>query len=485
MSFGAVFKKRTEMDLTSGSTGELVKKMILYTLPIVVVGILQLLYNAFDLIVVQSHDGNFAAAAVGANGSLISLITSGFLGLSNGTNVVIARTYGANDREKCQKALHTSLLIALYGGVVIGIIGFVFSKYFLQWMMVDESYIDLATKYLKIYFIGLPFLAIYNFGTASLRGIGNSFAPLLFLFIAGVTNVGLNYMFVYAFNMSVEGVALATIISEGLSALLVLIYLYVNKGFIKFRFKELKITADTVKPILRIGIPSGIQGVVFSISNVMLQTSVNTWGPNVVAANSDASSIEGFTYISMFSVSSTSSAFISANYSRGFKHNIKKIIITTSLMALIIGILVGGIELLFSDQLIQFYMGKNHDPEVEKYAIERLVVILTTYWLCGLMDVECGTLRGLGYSISPLIITLSFCCVFRLFWNQFVYSSDQTSELHSLGVLYACYPISWGLAFISEIIMLICLRKRYEKRIDSNFDSFNKENLKSESLQKI
>ena len=471
-----MIKKRSEIDLVNGSTSDLVKKMILYTLPIVLVGILQLLYNAFDLIVVQGHDGSLAAAAVGANGSLISLITGGFLGLVNGTNVVIARTYGKSDRENCQKALHTSLVVAIFGGVVIGIIGFIFSKYFLKWMNVDESYINLANTYLKIYFLGLPFLALYNFGTAALRGIGNSFAPLMFLFIAGLTNVGLNYMFVYGFNMSVSGVALATIISEGLSAFLVLIYLYFNKGFIRFRFKELRVSSNILKEILRIGIPSGIQGIVFSISNVLLQASVNTWGPEVVAANSDASSIEGFTYISMFSVSSTSSAFISANYGRGYKKNIKKIIITTSIMTLIIGLVVGGIELLFSRQLLEFYMGSNADMQVEEYAMARLLVILTTYWLCGLMDVECGTLRGLGYSISPLIITLSFCCLFRVFWNACIYSNDVNSELHSLGVLYACYPISWGLAFITEIIMLIVLRKRYERRIDINYESFNKEN---------
>ena len=471
-----MIKKRSEIDLVNGSTKELVKKMILYTMPIILVGILQLLYNAFDLIVVQGHDGNLAAAAVGANGSLISLITGGFLGLVNGSNVVIARTYGKGDRENCQKALHTSLLVAVFGGVVIAVIGYVFSKYFLEWMNVDESYIDLANKYLKIYFLGLPFLAIYNFGTACLRGIGNSIAPLMFLFISGITNVGLNYMFVWAFSMSVSGVALATIISEALSAFLVLIYLYFNKGFIRFRFKELKISSDALKEILRIGIPSGIQGVVFSISNVLLQASVNTWGPDVVAANSDASSIEGFTYISMFAVSSTSSAFVSANYGRGYKENIKKIIITTSIMTFVVGIIVGGLELFFSTQLLEFYMGNNVDPEVERYAMERLLVILTTYWLCGLMDVECGTLRGLGYSISPLIITLSFCCVFRVFWNSFVYSGDTTSPLHSLGVLYACYPISWTLAFISEVVMLVVLKKRYEKRIDINFENYNKEN---------
>lgn len=474
MSLGEFVKKRSEIDLVNGSTKELVKKMIIYTLPIILVGLLQLLYNAFDLIVVQRHDGNLAAAAAGANNSLISLITSGFLGLTNGVNVIISRTYGKNDRENCSKALHTSLVVSIIGGLFIGVFGFILSRYFLEWMKVDVSYIDLATTYLKIYFVGLPFLSLYNFGTAILRGIGNSFVPLIFLTIAGITNVGLNYAFVYAFNLGVSGVAWATVISEGLSAVLTIGYLYFNKGFVRFRFSELKISKNALIPILKIGIPSGIQGIVFSISNVLLQTSVNTWGPDVVAANSDASSIEGFTYISMFAVSSTSSAFVSANYGRGFKQNIKKIIITTSVMVIAIGVLFGGIELIFHKELLEFYMGNNVDQAVESYAIERLLVILTTYWLCGLMDVECGTLRGLGYAVSPLIITLSSCCLFRVFWNLFVYSGDPASSMHSLGILYLCYPISWALAFVAEIFMILLLRKRYEKRVDENLENYNK-----------
>ena len=228
MSIAKVLKNSREMDLVNGSTSELVKKMILFTLPIIVVGLLQLLYTAFDLIVVQGHDGSLAAAAVGANNSLISLITSGFLGLDNGVNVVIARAYGKNDREGCSKALHTSLVLALIGGIAIGLFGFAFSRYFLEWMNVDSSYIEMANTYLKIYFVGLPFLAVYNFGTAILRGIGNSLTPLLFLFISGLTNVGLNYISVYAFNMSVSGVAWATVISEALSAFLVIIYILIR-----------------------------------------------------------------------------------------------------------------------------------------------------------------------------------------------------------------------------------------------------------------
>ena len=474
MSLNELCKKRTEINLVDGSTKDLVGKMIIYTLPIVLVGLLQLLYSAFDLIVVQGHDGNLAAAAVGANNSLISLITSGFLGLTNGVNVVISRTYGKNERESCSRALHTSLVLSLIGGVLIGLLGYIFSKYFLEWMKVDVSYIDLADVYLKIYFIGLPFLSLYNFGTAILRGVGNSFTPLLFLIISGITNVILNYTFVYAFNMGVSGVAWATVISEGLSAFLTIGYLYLNKGFIRFRFKELKISKDELLTILRIGLPSGIQGIVFSISNVLLQTSVNTWGADVVAANSDASSIEGFTYISMFAVSSTSSAFISANYGRGFKENIKKIILTTSIMVICIGLLFGGIELLFHRELLEFYMGENVDREVENYAVERLIVILSTYWLCGLMDTECGTLRGLGYSISPLIITLSSCCLFRVFWNAYIYSSEVGNQMHSLGVLYMCYPISWLIAFAAELVMIFALKKRYEKRIDENLVLYNK-----------
>jgi len=471
-----IAKKTNQMDLVDGSTREMIKKMILFTLPIIAIGLLELLYTAFDLIVVQSFEGSKSAAAVGANNSLISLITSGFMGLSNGVNVVIARCYGKNDKEKCERALHTALMVALIGGIAIGIFGALMAKNFLTWMRVDSSYIDLANQYLSIYFIGLPVLAIYNFGCAILRGTGNSTTPLIFLFIAGLINVGMNYLFVYVFHFSVAGVAWATVISESISALLVMLYLYYNHGFAVFRFKKFRIDRTCLNEILRIGIPSGIQGVVFSISNVILQSSVNTWGPEVVAANSDASSIEGFTFVSIFAVTSTASAFTSANYGRGFKHNIKKIQITTIIMTIVIGLVFGLTTLAFSRQLLGIYMGNNVDPNVQSYAIQRLVVILTTYSLCGLMDTECGTLRGLGYSISPLIITICFNCLFRVFWDFFVYSDDITSPMHSLGVLYACYPISWALAFSAEMVVYFVNKKKINAKIDENLAKYEEIN---------
>ncbi|MFA6755450.1 MAG: MATE family efflux transporter [Bacilli bacterium] len=460
--------KNAEMDLINGNTKELIKKIILYTLPIIFVGVLQLLYSSFDLICVQSHDGNTAAAAVGANGSLIALITNGFLGISTGTNVVIARYYGKKDALNARKSEHTSILLAIIGGIVIGIFGYFLCRYFLIWMNVDASYLDLATQYLKIYFVGLPFIAIYNFGAATFRGIGDTRKPLLILIITGVLNVGLNYLFVYGFNLGVAGVAWTTVISEAVSALVCLILLRRNTGFINFRIKELRIHKNQLIEILQIGVPSGIQGMVFSISNVILQSSLNTWGPEVVAANSDASNLEGYTYTSMFAVSQTSSSFTSANYGRGKKENIRKINAITLILVTIIGIVVGGITLLIRYPMMQFYMGSNFDETVYKYAEQRLFVILGTYFLCGLMDVECGVLRGLNYSISPLVITLFSCCIYRIIWNATVYSNDVDSSLHSLGVLYACYPISWILAFIAEIIEYFIIKKKVDAKMDIN-----------------
>lgn len=467
-----ICKTKKEINLVEGSTRVLVRKMILFTIPIVLVGILQLLYTAFDLIVVQGHDGSLAAASVGANGSLIGLITSGFLGLSNGVSVVIARFYGRNDKKNGNKSAHTALLLAFVGGLMIGIFGFAFSKFFLQLMKVDVSYIDMATKYLKIYFLGMPFLATYNFGTAIFSSTGNSVTPLMFLIVTGILNIFLNYLFVYGFNWSVAGVAYATVISEAVSAILVIVTLFLNKGFIQLRRKEFVIDNKILKEILKIGVPSGLQGVIFSISNVILQTSVNSWGPEVVAANSDASSIEGLTYTAMFAVSSTSTAFTSANYARGYKDNIKKIQITTLVMVGVIGLVLGLVTILFSRQLLSFYMGNNSDKEVESYALLRLFVILSTYWLCGFMDVECGILRGLGYSLSPLLVTLCSCCLFRIIWDYFVYSDDVSSSMHNLGILYACYPISWSLAFIIEFSLYKILGKKFNKRIDDNRKSY-------------
>lgn len=468
------FFTHSEVDLTSGDTKALIKKFIIYALPIMFVGILELLYNSFDLIVVQQHDGSVYGAAVGANGSLISLITNAFLGLSTGTNVVMARYYGKKDKEGGERVLHTSILLSLIGGIIVGLFGFFFAKDLLKLMNVDASYIDIASSYLRIYFISVPFMMIYNFGASCFRGMGDSFKPLIFLFISGCLNVALNYTFVFGFNLAEKGVALGTVFSQALSATLVVITLINNKnGFVKLSFKKIRFHKNELLKIIQIGVPACLGGIMFSISNVLLQSSVNTWPSEVVAANTDAGNIESYTYTCMYSVASATPAFISANLGRGFKSNIKKIHVIALVTVTVVGIVIGYTSLLLSNELLKIYMGNNYDVEIVKYAKERMYVVLLTYFLCGLMDTETSVMRGLGYSFIPMIFTFVGCCIFRVAWDLWIYSDVEGDTMHSLGVLYMCYPISWMIVFTCQVISYFVIRKRVMKKCDDNLVTYN------------
>lgn len=476
------FKFNSEMDLTSGDSKTLIKKFILFSIPLIVVGIIQLLYNSFDLIVVQQKEGIVAGAAVGANGSLIALITNGFIGLSTGLNVVIARYYGKGDKLKAENALHTGLLIALLSGIFLAVFGFFMARTFLTWMNVSESYIDLATEYLSIYFLSMPFMLIYNFGASAFRGIGDSTKPLIFLTCCGLLNIALNYLFVFCFSWGVKGVAISTVLCQALSAILVIIFLYINKGFIAFRFKKMKFHKEELIQILQIGIPSGLQGIVFSISNVILQTTVNTWPAEVVSANTDAGNIESYTYTAMYGVAQATPTFISANFGKGNVKNIKKIHVISLVCVVVVGIVMGYLSLLFSDYLLAFYMGENFDVEVVKYAKERMYVILLTYFICGIMDNENGLLKGLGYAILPTVYTIIGCCVFRIIWNYTVYSPDPYSSMHSLGILYLCYPVSWIIVICGHFLTYFSLKRKWMYNAALNKLKFDREEyLKKEN----
>lgn len=466
------FFTSSEMDLTSGNTKTLIKKFLMFTLPILLVGVLELLYNSFDLIVVQQHDGSIYGAAVGANGSLIALITNALIGLSIGVNVVVSRYYGKKDKEGASNAAHTGILIAFIGGIILALIGFFLSRQFLIWMNVNEEYLDIASNYLRIYFLSMPFMMVYNFGASVFKGIGDSIKPLIFLVISGIFNVILNYTFVYGFNLKEVGVALGTVISQALSAILIIVFLYINKGFINFRFKNLKIHKHELLKILQIGIPSGLEGVIFSISNVLLQSSVNAWPPDVVTANTDAANIESYTYTSMYAVASATPAFISANFGRGFKDNVKKIHIISLVTTFVIGVILGYSSYLLSDELLQIYMGTNFDADIVKYAKERMIVVLFTYFLCGLMDTETSVLRGLGHSIIPTVFTFFGCCVFRVIWDKFVYSPIEGDPMHSLAILYMCYPISWAFSFTLQLVSYFVIKKKWMKKCDENLIKF-------------
>jgi putative MATE family efflux protein len=464
-----------EIDLT---TGNLFKKMVLFTIPLILTTVLQLLYTSADLFVVSNFGGgDNSMGAVGANGSLINLLVGTFLGLSVGANVVVASSKGANNREKTSRAMYSSLIISIISGFFVGFIGYFCSKYFLRWMNTPENIIDLASQYLKIYFLGIPFLLVYNFGASILRGLGDSKRPFYTLVITGVVNIGLNFLFVISFKMDVVGVALATVISEAVSAIAVIFFLWHNKkAYVWFDFKKIKLYKEETIEILKIGIPSGLQSLVFSISNVFIQAQTNSFGEIAVDANSASNNIEGYLYTILNSFSVAVVAMVAQNYGAKNKENIKKILKYSLFTVVGVGLVCGTIFTLLRTHLLNILISKNsqfYDQEME-IAKTRFTIICLTYFTCGVMDVLSAYLRGIKFSISPTVITFFGCTIVRLI---FIYTLFKYVDyFHTLGWLYATYPITW----VITIILYVCVLPRYTKKAFTNLD--DELNLEKRSL---
>jgi putative MATE family efflux protein len=417
--------------------GHIFKNLFFYSLPIILSGILQLLYNAADLIVCGQFGSPHSTGAFSSNGSLINLIIQLFMGLSVGANVLMARCYGAKDQEKGQRVVYTSMIFSLAFGLILSIIGMSLSKTFLIWMKSPLETIDLSADYLFIYFIGLPFSMIYNFGAALFRAIGDTKRPFAFLALSGIINVLLNLLFVIPLDMDVQGVALATIISQGISAILIVGALVQSRGFFHVKWKEIRFYKKECLEVLRIGLPAGLQSTIFSLSNVLIQSSINSLGPSVVDGNGAASSLEGFIYTSMNSVAQAAVAFISANYGAGRKKNIKKTVFCALGLVFLMNITTAVIILLFHKPLLLLYIQDN--VAIEE-GTKRLFIISCSYFLCGFMDVGAYSLRGIGYFTSPAIISLIGACLLRIVW---IYTLWQEEYLHNLSGLVISYPISW------------------------------------------
>lgn len=441
--------KKNEIDMTSGN---LFYKLIVMAGPLILSGILQLLYNAADLIVCGSFGSEHSVAAISSTGSLINLIINLFLGLSTGANVLMARCFGQKDKEKGQRVAYTSMIFSLIFGIFVGLFGILMSKTFLKLMGAPNDIIDLSAIYLKIYFAGLPFSMMYNFGSSLLRATGDTKRPFYFLTIAGIVNVLLNLLFVIVFKMDVAGVALGTIISQAISSILVVICLCNNNGFLIFRFKEIKFYKKEAFEIARIGLPAGIQGVIFSLSNVLIQSSINSFGTSVMDGNGAASSLEGFIYTAMNSVAQACVAFVSANYGAKKKDNIKKVIIYSVVLVCLMEIVVGGIILLLRRPLIDLYV---NGEEAMQAGIYRITMFALTYSLCGMMEVLAFSLRGIGYSILPTIVSLIGACAFRIFWIFTIFP-----HFNTLSNLIISYPISWILTSLTHLTFLIILFKK-------------------------
>lgn len=439
--------------------GKLLPKIAFFSFPLMLTGILQLLFNTADMIVVGNFVSQTALAAVGSTSSLVNLIVNMFMGLSIGAGVVMSKYFGAKDRENASKTLHTSMLVGMLCGILIAIIGCVFSRDMLVLMKTVDSCLPLATEYLFIYFLGAPFNLVYNFGASMLRATGDTVRPLLFLFLAGILNVIVNLISVLVFNMGVAGVAYATITSQAVSAILVVITLIKNDGYAKLSLKKIRIHKNVLFEILRFGVPSGIQSSLFSISNVIIQSTINDFGETVVAANTASSQLEAFVYTMMDAVASATVTSVGQNYGACDFNRIKKTIIICSLFTTATGLFGAAVEILLHSPLIWLYV---KEEQAASFAFTRLVIITVPYFICGIMNVVNNAIRGIGYSLTPMIIVLIGTCVFRLFWIYCIFPLNKSIES-----VYISYPISWALTALAGTVALLILFKRKKRQIEA------------------
>lgn len=449
-------KKKYEMDMCNGP---ILPKLLAFTLPIVCSSILQLLFNAADIIVVGKYAGDNALAAVGSNTALINLLTNFFLGLSIGANVLVARFYGAKAEKDVSDTVHTAMMLSIISGVILTVIGCFGARRILIWMRTPEDVLPLATTYLRIYFLGMTAMMIYNFGSAVLRAVGDTKRPLYFLTLAGVINVGLNLLFVISFRMSVAGVGLATVISQCISAGLILVCMMREQGCIKLRLRDLRVHRERFLEILRVGLPASFQGIIFAISNVIIQSSVNSFGSTVVAGNSAASNIEGFVYVAMYAFHQGNISFTSQNVGAGRYERINRILFVAEGCVIVTGVLLGNLAVLFGDELLGFYTA---NEAVKAAGMVRLNIICKVYALCGIMDVLVGSLRGLGYSLLPTIVSLIGACGLRLLWIFTFFRMYDT--FHTTKSLYLTYPVSWIITSLAHIVCFVIVRRKFSKK---------------------
>lgn len=448
--------KKYEIDMCNGP---ILSKMLLFAIPLMFSSMLQLLFNAADIIVVGQFAGGNSLAAVGSTSALINLLTNLFIGLSVGANVLAARYFGAKQEDNLSKTVHTAITISIIGGCILTVIGFVGAPAILRLMSTPTKVLDLAILYLRVYFIGMPAMMVYNFGAALLRAQGDTRRPLVFLTIAGVINVILNLIFVILLQMDVAGVALATVISQCISAILVVMTLIKGSDGMKLELSKLNIHKDMFIKILQIGLPAGFQGTLFSLSNVVIQSSINTFGEITVEGSAAASNIEGFVYMAMNAFHQAAVSFTSQNVGAGRYERVNKILLTALGAVTVVGLVLGNLAYIFAEPLLGLY---TKNPAAIEQGVIRLSIICTTYALCGVMDVMVGSLRGLGYSIAPMIVSLLGACAFRIVLLSTIFNIDM---FHKIETVYLSYPVSWILTFGAHIVTYFVVRKSMNKRL--------------------
>lgn len=448
--------KTHEIDMTKGP---ILKNLIICAIPLVIMNLLQILFNAADIAVIGMFRGDDAVAAVGANTSLIGLITGLFIGISTGANVVLAKYCGKENVEGARRVVGTSICVSLIAGIILVIVGVFCAEYFLIWMGCPNEVLPSATKYLTIYLIGMPIVMLYNFLAAILRAVGDTFRPMIFLLISGIVNVVLNVFFVRVCDMSVEGVAFATIISQAVSAVCCLVVVLKSKGYSKFSLKYFKIYKKELKEIMIIGVPGGLQGCLFSLSNVFLQSAVNALGTDTMAANAASTQFDAIVYFVGYSFVIACMSFVSQNFGANNVERIKKVIKVSIVVACIASLTVGSFVALLSKYLLRIMTSSE---EVIAIAQVRLRLLGFTYFLCSIMEIISHSMRAMGKAFSSMIICLIGACLIRIVWINTIYHLNETYFM-----IWLIYPISWVLTILTLLAFFIPLLRKIERQCNA------------------
>ena len=436
--------------------GSIMDKLISFSLPLMVSGILQLAFNAVDIIVVGRFSGSQALAAVGSTTALINVFTNLFIGISLGANVLAARFYAAGKDREMSETVNTSITLALISGIMMAVIGVLLAKWALEIMGTPDDVIGQSALYMRIYFMGMPFFMLYNYGAAILRAIGDTKRPLIFLIISGIANAALNMTLVILFHMGVAGVAIGTIISQLISCVLVLTCLYRSEGSYQLRFSKLKINGAYMEQIFQVGVPAGIQSTVINLSNALLQSSVNSFGSIAMAGYTAANNILGFLYMSVNSITQACMSFTSQNYGVGKLKRMDKVLRDCAILSISIAAVLGGLAYSFGPQILTVYTS---DPKVINCGMEILAYTSITYFLCGIMDLFPGALRGMGYSAVPMVLSVIGTVGTRIVWVFGIFPNHR-----SLSVLFVSYPVSWIITIVLQVVCFYFVRKRVHQK---------------------
>ena len=438
-----------EIDMCNGT---LMDKLISFSLPLMLSGILQLLFNAVVIIVVGRFTGSQALAAVGSTTALINIFTNLFIGISLGANVLAARFYASGKEKEMSETVHTSITLALISGLVMALAGVLLARFALNLMGTPDDVIDQSVLYMRIYFLGMPFFMLYNYGAAILRAVGDTKRPLFFLVISGMTNAVLNLVLVIVFHMGVAGVAIGTIVSQLISSILVLRCLYTSNTSYRLYFSKLGIKTQYLKQIFQVGIPAGIQSTVINLSNVLLQSSVNSFGSTAMAGYTAANNLFGFLYVSVNSVTQACMSFTSQNYGVGKWKRMDRVLIDCLILSFVAMMILGNSAYFFGPKLLTIYTSNS---KVIQCGMEILLYTTVTYFLCGFMDLFPGALRGMGRSGVPMILSIIGTVGTRIVWIFWIFPNHR-----SLDILFISYPASWIITIVLQVICYYFVRKQ-------------------------